>query len=142
MRGSPLIRTLIVVLGLAIIGMGLAKLGSEGPTPPPPAIEAPDDRAGSIAAPFVLTLSADARSVELESSGQVQTFEPDTRILAGTLPLEPGHPTVFITVKWSDPEPSPRFAKLVLEPAGLPSMNRVFDAQGNLSDVWEMHLHD
>ncbi|MEM1084622.1 MAG: hypothetical protein AAGI48_10975 [Verrucomicrobiota bacterium] len=142
MRGSPLIRTLIVVVALAFTGFGLSKLGAKRTVTIPPPTEEEASPAAGISTPFTLTLSAQAREAILESGDHIETLTPDDQVLAGRLMLQPGHPTVFITVKWKDDEASPRFAKLVLEPAGFPTLTRVFDARGDISDVWEFHLHD
>jgi len=144
MRGSPLIRTLIVLIALVVAGFGLNTLGSRREThrglqPPPQTELEPDPK--SINTPFVLTLSAPAKRIILESLGQIHTFDVNSQTISGTVPLELGHPTLFIDIEWADSKPAPRFAKLVLEPAGFPTMTKVFDSTGNLSDVWELHLH-
>ena len=141
MRGSPLIRTVIVLLALVLTAAGLASLRRPPGPPPPPAVP-PGPPVETIATPFFLTLSAPASRVTLESAGEILEIEPEgsTR-LAGTLPLESGHPVLFIDIVWRDPADAPRFAKLVLEPPGHPTATRIFDATGALSDVWELHLH-
>lgn len=141
MRGSPLIRTLIVLVALLVAGFGLSVLGSKRPSPQPgvaPNVVADSETLNS---PFVLTLSAPVKKVSIESLGKTFDFDTSTQTISGTLPLEGGHPTLFIDIEWADTNPSPRFAKLVLEPAGHPTQTKIFDATGTLSDVWELHLH-
>lgn len=132
----------MVLIALLVAGFGLIVLGNKKPSPQP--IENPDAVSKSVAidTPFILTLSAPARKITLESIGQTYSFDPSTQTISGTVPVEKGHPAIFIDIEWADQKPSPRFAKLVLEPAGLPTMTKVFDSTGDLSDVWEMHLHE
>ncbi|MFC7336612.1 hypothetical protein ACFQY0_05450 [Haloferula chungangensis] len=144
MRGSPLIRTLIVLITLLVAGIGLSALGShrsvdEGNQATTPL--APEADPTSVTSPFVLTLSAPAQSVAVESLGQTYSYDSSSQTISGSLPVELGHPTLFIDIEWADPQPSPRFAKLVLEPAGFATQTKIFDATGAISDVWELHLH-
>ena len=144
MRGSPLIRTLIVLIALLAAGFGLVTLrSSKGPDRQlqQPPIEEPSTEAPSLDTPFILTLSAPAKKASLESLGQTFDFTPSSQTLSGSLPIELGHPTLFIDIEWADQNPSPRFPKLVLEPAGFPTLTKIFDTTGDLSDVWELHLH-
>lgn len=143
MHGSPLIRTFLVLLALALTAAGLVTL-TRAPLVPVAASEpVPEGEAtGELSCPFVLTLSAPAQSITLESAGKVVSIPPVSQVVSGTLPLEPGHPTIFIDIVWAEPDSTPRFAKLVLEPTGRPTQARVFDAAGPLSDAWELHLHE
>ncbi|MBK1828807.1 hypothetical protein [Haloferula rosea] len=142
MRGSPLIRTLFLVLALGLTGLGIYKLTrpspavAEAPVDPPPS-EAPE----LLETPFFLTLSDDPELVSIESAGKTVEIRVDSRTHTGTIHLESGHPTIFITVQWRTKDPAPRFAKLSLEPPGLPTQQQVFDAMGEISDVWEPHIH-
>ena len=142
MRGSPLIRTLFLVFALGLTGLGIYWLAR----PSAAVIEASADPAPSNApelleTPFFLTLSDDAELVAIESAGQTVELRGEGRTLTGTIHLEAGHPTLFITVQWRSSDSSPRFAKLSLEPPGLPTQQQVFDAMGEISDVWEPHIH-
>ncbi|MGB6221221.1 hypothetical protein [Haloferula sp.] len=144
MRGSPLIRTLIVLITLIVAGIGLSSLGSRRPADNRAQTTTPSEPQAnltSVTSPFVLTLSAPAKSVTLESLGQTYPFDASSQTISGSLPIELGHPTLFIDIEWANQDPSPRFAKLVLEPNGFPTQTKTFDATGDLSDVWELHLH-
>lgn len=144
MRGSPLIRTLIVLIALIAVGIGLSALGSRRPTDHGAQTTAhPEPKADptSVTSPFVLTLSAPAKTITLESLGKTYNFDASSQTISGSLPIELGHPALFIDIEWTDSNPSPRFAKLVLEPAGFSTQTKTFDATGDLSDVWELHLH-
>jgi hypothetical protein len=144
MRGSPLIRTLIVLIALLAAGFGLVTIGSSGSKDSQPKsapIDEPSVGTPSIDTPFILTLSAPAKKVFIESLGQTYFFEATSQTLSGSIPIELGHPTLFIDIEWTDQNPSPRFAKLALEPVGFPTLTKIFDTTGDLSDVWEIHLH-
>lgn len=142
MRGSPLVRTLLMALVLGLAAIGIRALTKPAPaatkTIAPPAETAEADQ---LVVPFFLTLSAPASEVILESGDEQVHLTDPSQVLSGKLPLAPGHPTIFITVRWVDPGTSPRFAKLRLEPKGIESLERTFDAEGELADVWEPHLH-
>lgn len=90
---------------------------------------------------FFLTLSAPAREVLIESGDQSVRLTDTTQHASGKIDLSHGHPALFITVKWTEDDETPRFAKLRLEPEGLATQERTFDSSGELSDVWEPHLH-
>jgi hypothetical protein len=141
MRGSPLIRTLIVLIALLAAGFGLSVLGNKRPSPKPVVTPENVAHSESINTPFVLTLSAPAKKLTIESLGETHNFDASSQTISGILPLEEGHPTLFIDIEWADANPSPRFAKLVLEPIGHPTQTKIFDTVGPLSDVWELHLH-
>lgn len=138
MRGSPIFRTLLVALALALVATGLASL-SRRPPPAPPAPEQPVP--GELqSTPFFLTLSHPAREVRIESAGtSVDGSGPELE-QRGTLELDLAHPAIFLTVRWQDPEARPRFAKLRLEPGGRSGLSHTFDAIGDLEDVWEPEL--
>lgn len=87
MRGSPLIRTLIVLIALLLAGFGLGVLGKKRPSPEQAVT--PEVLAEPIAkdTPFVFTLSAPATKVFIESLGQTYSFNPSSQTISGTLPL-------------------------------------------------------
>ena len=141
MRGSPLIRTLLVLIALSVAGFGLSLMGSKRSNPGTTGIPENIPEPVAIDTPFVLTLSAPAKQVSIESMNQTYAFDSSSQTISGNLPIEIGHPSLFIDIVWVDSNPAPRFAKLVLEPAGHPTKTKIFDTTGNLSDVWELHLH-
>ncbi|GAA5482447.1 hypothetical protein [Haloferula sargassicola] len=141
MRGSPLTRTLILLIGLVVAAVGTRALTApKAPVSSPSKITAPTDRELTETR-FELTLSAPAKEVILESAGKTVSPEIIGLILTGSLPTEGGHPTIFLTIRWAESDDTPRFAKLRLEPPGLPTLTQTFDAIGDLDDVWEPHLH-
>ena len=143
MRGSPLFRTLAVAIALIACGWSLRALTTrpDAPIASPPLVEAPADDEGRPV-PFFLTLSHPARSISLESSSARREFGPDSQQLADSLPLRPDHDAIFLRIEWQEDAPAPRFAKLVIEPAGRASLTRTFDALGTLEDVWEVRLSE
>ena len=141
MRGSPLIRTFLVLLVLTAAGFGLNLLGNKKSILQPVGRTESATDSEVIETRFVLTLSAEASKISIESNGQTHPFDPSSQSITGDLTLGIGHPTLFLDIEWKDQTPSPRFAKLVLEPDGVPTMTKVFDSEGDLSDVWEIHLH-
>lgn len=135
MRGSPLFRTLLVLAVLALTGLGLAKLtGVTAPkpapshaTPPPSATEAT-----RIAAHYRLQLSAAASALELSVGEQIY------REQEGTFRYDPDQPAVFLKITWKESGEAHRFAKLTVEIPGKPTQSHVFEAPGDLDDVWEI----
>lgn len=144
MRGSPIVRTLIMTICLVVTALALHALSTPrttGPVDEPAPQPEASAEAEKIDTAFFLTLSHPAKSVAIESSGEIVEIVPNAQNLTGRIPLEAGHPTIFLTVEWLEESSAPRFAKLVLEPSGLPTLTRYFEADGRLDDVWEPHLH-
>lgn len=133
MRGSPLFRTLIVLALLILAGSVLARLTRPAlPSPPPAAgktIPGP-----ALEATYRLVLSAPASSIRLESAGTAHHASE------GRLRLDEAHPAVFLKVSWQEGPPSHRFAKLTLDLPGKPTLNHIFEASGDIEDVWEIDL--
>lgn len=140
MRGSPIIRTLLIAIGLVLAAAGIHTLTGIAKAPSP-AAPPPSTESAVTEVPFELTLSAPARDVVLESAGKSQSLGAGGFVLTGTLPVADDHPTVFLTIRWAETGDTPRFAKLRLEPPGLPTQTHTFDSIGDLEDVWEPHLH-
>ena len=144
MRGSPLIRTFLLCLGLLLAWLGVHRLTSrESAVITPPATHSGSTSADSAATtiPFELTLSAPAREVIVESAGKVIQLPANSQILTGELTVTDDHPAIFVTVRWAESGEVPRFAKLRIEPPSLATRSHTFDALGDIEDVWEPHLH-
>lgn len=141
MLGSPLIRSILIAVVLAFTALGIRGLTKPKPVDLPSSSSPPAAEAEQIETPFFLTLSAPAAEVVIEAGEETRRFTSLEQLLSGTIPLETGHPTIFLTIRWQDTTDQPRFAKLKLEPSGLPTQEKTFDARGELSDVWEPHLH-
>ena len=139
MRGSPLLRTLTVLVALLLAGIGLARLTApaapQGITPPPPLEKAEPAKTNSPT--FELLLSGTAKRVALEAGGAPLNFENTAGPLTGKLPLSSDKPTIFLQVEWADSAAGHRFAKLRLEQPGQETREHVFSAPGNIDDLWE-----
>lgn len=139
MRGSPLVRTFLVLIALIGAALGIRSIAESPPPAPEPANPTAEE---SVTAPFFLTFSSAPQEVIIEASGQTVTLQPDAVRASGSLTLSGEHPAVFLTVRWADADAStPRFAKLGLEPPGRATLTRTFDGIGEIDDVWELHLH-
>jgi len=138
MRGSPLFRTLAVLVALLLTGIGLARLtmpAATQVTAPPP--ELGTGPVKTSAAAFELLLSGTARSVTLEGGAEPLSFENTSGPLTGKLLLSPDQPTIFLQVGWADAATGYRFAKLRLEIPGQETREHVFSAPGDIDDLWE-----
>jgi hypothetical protein len=134
MRGSPILRTLAVLVLLALTGLALAKLTRQqagGRFPQPQEAVAPAANA-SLRGHYRLILSAEAAKVELESAG---ARHPE---MEGTLDLDPANPAVALRISWAVSSPGHRFAKLILDLPGKDSFTHVFESPGDLDDIWEL----
>ena len=142
-RGSPVMRVLLVVVGLAITALLLRQLTQ-------PRIDVAKPAAGSVpgqnAQPpeqisFALHLSAPARQVSMKDPTGALLFEKD---YANPVAEVHGHigtrPSAsLLAVHWQQPASSPRyFAKLQLDPPGRDSLTHVFDSTTHIDDIWEL----
>ena len=141
MRGSPLLRTLIVLAALLVTGLGLARLTIARPQAtsqvPVTTGQAEPTEDTEKAIPFELILSSSAKEISLDAGAEpfkkADTAEP----VSGTLKLSGEHPLVSLQVKWSDTAPGHRFALLRLEIPGQDTLEHVFNAPGDIDDIWE-----
>ncbi len=139
-RGSPLIRFIILAIALAATAAGLLRVTAARTTvaqPTPPHTDSRQLRANSV--PFRLLLSAPASMVEIDSGKPIQP-PLDGPSLSGTLELDPANPHVGLIVRWKTPASAGehRFAKLTLEPPGQDTFTHVFDAAGDIDDFLEL----
>lgn len=142
MRGSPLIRTLLLACALVLAGWGMlhfiaASASTETGHPTDShthAEDAPSARYG-----FAVKLSHPAESFQAaDRSGRILFQSP---ALIGQVALDPTDPVVFLTVKWKEPATATanHFAKVTLEPPGKPTVSRYFETpDSELIDVWEL----
>ena len=138
-RGSPLLRFILLVFALAATGVGLLRVtaarGPNDPTIQPAAAEKP----ALSAVPFRLILSAPAASVEIDT-GHVIRPPADPSPISGTLELDPQNPRVGLVVRWKNAAApgEHRFAKLTLEAPGQETFTHVFDADGDIDEFLEL----
>jgi hypothetical protein len=126
---------------LVLVAFGIVRLTRPLAAEPAPVVPPIEQAADLVPTPFFLTLSAPASEVILECGEATLNLTAGTQQLSGSLPLTGDHPSIFITIRWQGQDQDPKFAKLRLEPAGLATQEKIFDSVGELSDVWEPHLH-
>lgn len=140
-RGSPLLRTILILAVLVASGIGFARLTHRGtvkseikkPVETPESVDAP------ITARFSLILSAPPSSVELDgNAGTLQLAGDLAAELMGKLRIDPKARLVSLKVNWNDESPARRFAKLVVEAPGEKTFTHVFDAAGDIDDFVEL----
>lgn len=137
-RGSPLIRSIFLILALIATGGVLARLTA---AKRPAETRAPMEKSGTAPAgtsrvPYRLLLSAPASEVRIDTGGPTAAASP----LSGTLELDPANPHLALIVRWTQPpkDGEHRFAKLTLEIPGQTTFTHVFDAQGDIDDFLEL----
>ena len=139
MRGSPLLRTLVVLAVLLLTGLGLARLTAPvaqkpGASAGPELVEKPATKAK---ASFEILLSAKAKEVTLDGGSSPLSFQNTAEPVNGSLELEGEHPVISLRVTWSDTSPGHRFAKVRLEIPGKDTVEHVFTSAGDIDDIWE-----
>lgn len=136
-RGSPLARTVLVLLALVASGVGFARLTIWG-AKVPVAVENSEPHESEksfVSARFLLTLSSPASSVSLRG----KAIEPElSGGYSGSLDFEKKAPLIFLKVEWKEELGSRRFAKLVIEAPGEETFTHVFDAPGDIDDFVEL----
>lgn len=142
MRGSPLLRTLVVLAALAVTGLALARLTGGGPAPAkassPPQAASPGPVASVVRVPFELVLSAQAKEVLLEGGGTAIKGGGTAGPMNGIIELSAEDPVLSLRVTWADASPGFRFAKLRLEVPGKETLEHIFSAPGDIDDIWEV----
>ena len=139
-RGSPLIRFILLALALAAAGAGLARVTATRKSASPPPVAATGTPAlPRKSVPFRLLLSAPAAVVEIDT-GKLIRPPADSATISGTLELDPKNPRVGLVVRWKNAAASGehRFAKLTLEAPGQDTFTHVFDASGDIDDFLEL----
>jgi hypothetical protein len=127
----------MILLCLAVSGFGLLRLTA---TPPTAGRSLAKEQAeASVTAadlPYRLVLSAEASVIQIASGD-----EPPLTEATGRLRPQPSDSKVVrLVVRWKNPPAAgeQRFAKLILEPAGRPTLTHVFDAAGDIDDILEL----
>jgi hypothetical protein len=142
-RGSPLIRFVLLALALVATAAVLARVTSA----PARAVltgdfarkEIPASAVNSV--PFHLVLSALAAEVELDTGKIIRPPVTDS-VISGTLETDPENPRIALRIRWRTPTAphEHRFAKLTLEPPAQATITHVFDAAGDIDDLLELPL--
>lgn len=142
MRGSPLLRTIFVILGLALAIIPLWKITHRSAAPAP-TVTSPKNPAQKIPqpTPFTLTLSHQASNILLTDAAGTELWkqsEPSTTTdFTGSLDHLPE--SLLVTITWASPTSTGRhFAKLQLDPVGQNSLTHIFDSSSDIDDIWEL----
>lgn len=102
----------------------------------------PDDEAQVVElceVPFSLTFSAAARKVEiLDEAGEMLWQKQEGNLVRAEGSLTQLPETLVLRVSWVDPSAPRFFAKMVIDPPGRDSLTHVFDAPGEMDDLWEL----
>lgn len=139
MRGSPLLRTLIVLAALLLTGLALSRLTAARPAPQAtaPKQETKNPEPAVAKTTFELILSGTATEISLDAGAAAVTKTDTAGPISGTLELSGESPVVSLRVKWKDEAPGHRFAMLRLEVPGKDTLEHVFSAPGGIDDIWE-----
>jgi hypothetical protein len=141
-RGSPLLRFILLALALAAAAAGLARVTS------PRGDASASDRPNTVvekaviaknAIPFRLLLSDAASEIVIDAASELRPA-PGGGTVSGSVELDPANPSLGLIVRWKNPPASGehRFAKLTLEAPGQPTFTHVFDADGDIDDFMEL----
>lgn len=135
-RGSPLLRSIVIALLLIGFAMVLLRLtNTKRPAESSTQLSVKPVMTENVQqVPYRLILSAEAAEIQLTAGNASPVSQ-----LTGTLNLLP-HAPIFLSIRWKESAKSgeQRFAKLILEPSGKPTITHVFDANGDIDDVFEL----
>jgi len=139
-RGSPLIRSILLALVLGGAGAVLWHVTIQKTTPNSPArAVAQLPSTDGIFVPFHLVLSAPASTVTINGGQQIQLTPADSS-LTGKLEMDPQNPRIALNIHWVSAANTGehRFAKITLEVPAQETFTHVFDAQGDIDDFIEL----
>jgi len=138
-RGSPLLRTfliLILLLGSGVVFFRLTANGESSETPGPIA----EEKSELVPAKFFLTLSKSSSAVELTNGKQsISLSTEDHTHFSGDGAIDPRSPVLFLKISTAPPASGANlFAKLVVEADGKETLTHVFDSAGDIDDFVEL----
>lgn len=147
-RGSPLLRTILVLGVLCISALGFVKLTGGGGKAVKPVVESEmggheeNAREKMIPAKVRLTLSCMAGMVDVSAGADRMEVEAaSSHEFSGDMEIDPENPVIFVKVACIVPEGGGNvrnFAKLVVEAEGKETFTHVFDAEGDIDDFVEL----
>ena len=145
MRGSPLIRFILLALALAATALGLlrvtaARTGGDSPR----ASSGQEMSAISpYSVPYRLLLSSPAAAIEIDTGMPIRP-STDSSTISGLLELDPQNPHLGLIIKWKQAAlpGEHHFAKLTLEAPGQPTFTHIFDAPGDIDDFLELPISE
>lgn len=100
-----------------------------------------DEHSDGVKTYFYMSFSSKPAEVLLEVGDESLSHKPESSDWDGSFMIDSHHPAIAVTVRWPDKQEANNFAKLVLEPEGLPTASHTFDAWGDIEDAWEPHIH-
>jgi hypothetical protein len=143
-RGSPLIRTILILAVLVASGIGFARLTHRGSVEPagqgidPVVLGYPS----GFPAKVYLVFSAAPGEVILRSPGKVVALSAESSTsFSGQALISDSTPVLFLTATRTEPseeEAPPFFAKLVVEAEGKKTFTHIFDSPGDIDDFVEL----
>lgn len=142
-RGSPLIRTALVLLAILVSGWVFSHLTADQGQKPVAGGETTEVKSKKlIRARYILTLSERAAFVEIESAGEVSSTnlssESGIEPLTGDIKIDLNKPVVFLKVNWYELGERRGFVKVTIEATGQETVTQVFDATGNIDEFLEL----
>lgn len=142
-RGSPLIRTALVLLAILVSGLVFSHLTTNQESKPVTGGEKTEIKSKRIIrAHYILTLSERAAHVEIESAGEISSTnlssESGIEPLTGDIKIDVEKPVVLLKVKWYELGDRRGFAKLAIEAEGQETVTRVFDAEEDIDELFEL----
>lgn len=141
MRGSPLVRFLLLALLHALGALGLLRLTNAQRRDAQVPETSTDKNFALATASFHLQLSAlNAQVTITPSNGEKATSAVKNGALSGTLLLEPRDPKFSLFIQWESPPVAgeSRFVKLTVDPPGAPTFSCYFDAPGDIDEAVEL----
>ena len=144
MRGSPLLRTFLILAALVVSGIGFARMTHKGAalTDGEGVEMAGTSESGRIPAKVYLTLSHLPGFYALTMGEEnVPLLRSADGKLSGTAYIDPENPVVFLKVSSLEKVPNDGqriFARLVVEAEGEATFTHVFDADGDIDDFVEL----
>jgi hypothetical protein len=141
-RGSPLIRTFLILAALVVSGFFFLKLTA---APEIKVLEEGVKRQTNqpievIVARVHVTLSGVAKTVDLFANAGYYRFGQSEvgSYTADDLKIAKDNPVLQFKVDWAEDSPIRRFAKVVVEADGQETFTHVFDADGDIDDFVEL----
>jgi hypothetical protein len=137
-RGSPLLRTVLIALCLGLVALPLWRMTRERVAVAPIEGTASTDTPDEIV-PFGLQLSAPAKRIALRDEAGRVLWESAGDVSGETEATWPRLPrAVQVEIEWAEGEAPRYFAKLRLDPPGRDTLTHVFDASTDIDDLWEL----
>lgn len=140
-KGSPIIRSLLILILLVASGFGFLRLTAENSEVNVPQVSEnlPDTQQKGISARYFLTLSAEASEVLLDAGfGKTPALKSSGSEFQGSLEIPSEAALIDLKIVWADETVDHRFAKLVIEAEGQKTFTHVFDSDGPIEDFVEL----